>query len=65
MAVSSYTDNYNLPLFEDGAGGWGSGDNGILEWLDAEMFRARNLITKNGEVVVKNGDVVYKNVNAQ
>ncbi len=60
MAVSSYTTNYSLPLFEVGTGGEDSGDNGLKEWLDAEMFKARNLITKNGEVVCKNGDVVYK-----
>ena len=65
MAVSGYTDNFNFPLFEGGTGGWGSGNNGVLENIDAELFRAQNVITKNGEVVVKNGDVVYKNVNAQ
>jgi len=65
MAVSSYTPIYNLPLFETGTGGEDSADNGLKEWLDSEMFRARNIITKNGEVVVKNGDVIYKNVNAQ
>ncbi|MCK5614741.1 hypothetical protein KAR91_73445 [Candidatus Pacearchaeota archaeon] len=60
MAVSNYTENYNLPLFLLGTGGEDSADNGLKEWLDAEMFAARNLITKNGNVVVKNGDVVYK-----
>ena len=60
MGVSGYTEHFSLPLFELGTGGEDSADNGVKEWLDAEMWKARNLITKNGDVVTKNGDVVYK-----
>lgn len=58
--VSGYTTKYNFPLFDKGAGGEDSADNGLKEWLDAEMFLARNIITKNGDIVTKNGDILYK-----
>ncbi len=59
MAVSSYTTNYNLPLFEDGTGGWGSGDNGILEWLDEIMAQIENIISYENQVVCYENKVVY------
>lgn len=55
-----YTTNYNLAKPEDGARNAGQAVNGNIDIIDAEMFKARNLITKNGEVVCKNSDVVYK-----
>jgi len=61
MAVDSYT-NRNLPLMEGGTGGWASAINGIIEWLDAEMSKAQNIVIKDGLVVTKNSDVVYKQV---
>ena len=64
MSVSGYTPQ-GLPLFDSGGGGWGSAWNGIAEWLDTELLKARNIVTKNGQVVVKNGEVVYKKVSGQ
>ena len=59
MGVSTYTPNYNLPLFETGTGGEDSADNGLKEWLDAELFKARNIITYEGDIVTYEGDIVY------
>lgn len=61
MAIDHYTPR-GLPIMEGGTGGWGSAINGIIEWLDAEMSKAQNIVIKNGLVVTKNGDVVYKQI---
>ena len=58
--MADYTDNYSLAMPETGAENSGSAYNGNMEILDAQVFAARNLITKGGDIVVKNGDVLYK-----
>ncbi len=56
MAVSSYTP-YGLPLFEVGTGGEDSADNGMKEWLDAQL-RARENLIMSGDSFVKSGEAM-------
>jgi len=58
-SVSSYTTNYSLPLFETGGGGWGSADNGIIEWLDEILGQIDNTVVYENRVLCYEGKIIY------
>jgi len=58
--ATDYTDNYNMAMPEAGSSNSGEAVNGNMEIIDATLFAARNIITKNGDIVTKNGDILYK-----
>ena len=64
MAVG-YTTYFNLPKGDDAIRNWGAIWNGIADKVDLELCKARNLMTKNGQVLVKNGEVLYKKTSGQ
>lgn len=58
--ATDYTENYSLAMPEEGDSNSGEAVNGNFETIDAALFAARNIITKNGDILTKNGDILYK-----
>lgn len=62
MPGVAYTENFNFPLLDDGAGNAGAVMNGVL--LDIDSLLGRSIVVNNDVVVCNNDEVVYNNTDA-
>lgn len=57
----SYTDNFNFPLLDDGAGNSGAVLNGILEDIDTHLSGVQNPLCYADELLIYEDEILMWN----